>query len=396
MPPIMAKYCINIYQGFLMRFLACLTLITSLALSPFADAGSNNTPSLREKIGQMLIIGFDGKVARDDSPVVKAIEEDNIGGVILFDYNQPKATFDKNIESPAQVKALNASLQKFTKRANKEKQRPKLPLLISVDYEGGNVNRLQTNYGFPETMPAAEVHTKEVASQLAESMTHTLKKAGFNLNFAPVLDVNVNPDGNPIIGRLKRSFSSDPFDVAYLAGTFSSSFTKGHVQCAYKHFPGHGSATADSHQGFVDVTATWQSYELIPYLQLLNNSDACGMIMTAHVINRQLDSSGLPATLSHEIITHLLRDSLHFDGVVITDDMQMRAISDNFGLDKALELAINAGVDMLIFANQLPRTPQDPKVIIDIIEAKVQSGAIKRERIEEAYRRITKLKEGLK
>lgn len=222
-------------------------------------------------------------------------------------------------------------------------------------------------------------------------MTQTLKNTGFNLNFAPELDVNVNPD-NPIIGKKDRSFSSDPKQIIRYASIYTQQFLNQRIQCAYKHFPGHGSSTKDSHQGFVDVTDTWQTYELEPFQQLLNSSASCGMVMTAHLVNRQLDSSGLPATLSHKILTDLLRKQLHFNGVIITDDMQMKAISDNYGLEQALVLAINAGADMLIFGNNLPAPPQDPKQVIDLIEAKVNSGEISQERINEAYQHIVTLK----
>ncbi len=163
----------------------------------------------------------------------------------------------------------------------------------------------------------------------------------------------------------------------------------------YKHFPGHGSSTKDSHLGFVDVTDTWQSYELDPYQQLLNSNESCGVVMTAHIVNRQLDESGLPATLSHTILTHLLRNQLNFKGVIITDDMQMKAISDNYGLEQALVLAINAGADMLIFGNNLSVEPQDPEQLINIIEAKVLSGDISTERINDAYQHIRALKKSI-
>lgn len=274
--------------------------------------------------------------------------------------------------------------------------RPQLPLLISVDYEGGKVNRLGEQYGFPPTLSAAEVGKRETkeAESIADSMAQTLKKAEFNLDFAPELDVNVNPE-NPVIGKKERSFSSDPKQVIRYASIYTHHFLDQKIQCAYKHFPGHGSSTKDSHLGFVDVTDTWQPYELSPFEQLLNSYEGCGMVMTAHIVNHQLDPSGLPATLSHKILTDLLRNQLHFKGVIITDDMQMKAISDNYGLEQALVLAINAGADMLMFGNNLSTPAQDPIQVINIIEAKVQSGEISQERINEAYQHIVALKKSL-
>ncbi|KTD10655.1 N-acetyl-beta-glucosaminidase [Legionella gratiana] len=373
-----------------------ISLLLLLCFSVSCIASTTSEVSLRDKIGQMLLIGFEGKKINDQSPIVKTIEEENIGGVILFDYNYHTNNFDKNIESPEQVHQLNSNLQYFTQQANLKHHRPQLPLLISVDYEGGKVNRLGEQYGFPTVLSAAEIGKKSLneAESTAESMTQTLKKAGFNVNFAPELDVNVNPD-NPIIGKIERSFSSDPKQVIRYARIYTQHFLNQKIQCAYKHFPGHGSSTKDSHLGFVDVTDTWQTYELEPFEQLLSSSTSCGIVMTAHLVNRQLDPSGIPATLSHKILTDLLRKQLHFKGVIITDDMQMKAISDNYGLERALVLAINAGADMLLFGNNLPIAPQDPKQVIDLIEAKVNSGEISQERINEAYQHIVALKNSL-
>ncbi|VEB34591.1 N-acetyl-beta-glucosaminidase [Legionella sainthelensi] len=377
-----------------MNSIISLLLFFGISVSCITCAASEI--SLRDKIGQMLLIGFEGKEVNSQSPIVKTIEKDNIGGVILFDYNYHTKNFDKNIESPQQVQQLNSNLQYFTQKANLKHHRPQLPLLISVDYEGGKVNRLGEQYGFPPVLSAAEIGKKPLneAESTAEIMSQTLKNTGFNLNFAPELDVNVNPD-NPIIGKKERSFSSDPKQVTRYASIYSQQFLNQKIQCAYKHFPGHGSSTKDSHLGFVDVTDTWQAYELEPFQQLLSSSASCGMIMTAHLVNRKLDPSGLPATLSHKILTDLLRKQLHFKGVIITDDMQMKAISDNYGLEQALILAINAGADMLIFGNNLPAPSQDPTQVIDLIEAKVNSGEISQERINEAYKHIVVLKKSL-
>jgi beta-N-acetylhexosaminidase len=372
------------------------SLLISLCFFIGSPVNATSEVRLRDKIGQMLLIGFDGKKINAQSPVVTAIEKNNIGGVILFDYDYLTKTYDRNIESPEQVKQLNSDLQYFTLQGNLKHHRPKLPLLISVDYEGGKVNRLGEQYGFPRTISAAEVGKRNFveAESIAESMAQTLYEAGFNLNFAPVLDVNVNPD-NPVIGKKERSFSSDPTTVSNYASIYSRHFLNQKTQCAYKHFPGHGSSTKDSHLGFVDVTDTWLAYELDPYQQLLNSNESCGVVMTAHIVNRQLDESGLPATLSSTILTQLLRNQLNFKGVIITDDMQMKAISDNYGLEQALVLAINAGADMLVFGNNLSVEPQDPEQLINIIEAKVLSGEINPERINDAYQHIRTLKQSL-
>lgn len=372
--------------------IACVALLCGLAwgYSPEATA-----LGLRDKIGQMLVIGFDGKRVDENSWVVKAIQDNHIGGVILFDFNYQQKIFDKNIESPEQVTKLTSDLQYFNHKANEAHQWPQTPLLIAVDYEGGMVSRLKETYGFPGTLSAAEVgqiSTME-ADQQAHTMAETLKSTGINLNMAPVVDLNLNPS-NPIIGGLNRSFSANPVDVITYADIYAHQFLAHHIQCTYKHFPGHGSSTSDSHLGFVDSTDVWQIEELVPYQTLLSKK-GCGIVMTAHVVNRNLDDSGLPATLSYRILTHLLRERLQFSGVIMTDDMQMKAIADNYGLKQALTLAINAGVDMFIFGNQLSTAAQDPKELIDMIESEVDLGHIQKTRINEAYARILHLKNTL-
>lgn len=368
----------------------------SLALLCWCGLSFATQVSLRDKIGQMLIIGFDGKSIDVNSPIAKAIDQNNIGGVILFDYDPQTKLFDKNIASPEQVTLLNKTLQSMNHNANITHHRKNLPLLISVDYEGGKVTRLKENYGFPATLSAktmGSMPAKDV-NKIANIMAKTLKSSGFNLDFAPVLDVDVNPE-NPVIGKLERSFSSNPDTVTKYAKLFSKQFLSQGVQCAYKHFPGHGSSTADSHLGFVDVTDTWHEQELRPYQQLLAKSNHCGMIMTAHIVNRRLDASGVPATLSRHVLTDILRHELNFKGVIITDDMQMKAIANNYELETALTMAINAGADMLIFGNQLDTDKQDPSQLVDIIEHKVALGEIPVHRINQAYLRITRLKKNL-
>lgn len=350
--------------------------------------------SLRDKIGQMLIVGFDGKSVTDESLIVKQIEAFNLGGVILFDYNLPLKTYDKNIESPNQVRQLNTDLKRFAANANKKYNRLELPLLIAVDCEGGKVNRLPERFGFPPITAANLVGnmSEESAAIVAANLADTLKRAQFNLNFAPVTDVDITPE-NPILGQLGRCFSDKGSIVAKYARIYVEEFQKKGIKSCYKHFPGHGSSLSDSHLGFVDVSDTWVDEELEPYRLLLKDPNPCDMIMTAHIINRQLDEKSLPATLSYKILTELLRFELNYKGVIITDDMQMKAISDHFGLKESLLLAINAGADMLIFGNQLSETPQDPKELIDLIVEHIESGAIPMARIDDAFSRIVSLKE---
>lgn len=209
-----------------------------LFLSATCFASLDSEVSLHDKIGQMLLVGFDGKTINAQSPIVKAIQKNNIGGVILFDYNYHTKTFDKNIASPEQVKRLNHDLQYFSQQSNLKYHRPQLPLLISVDYEGGQVNRLGNQYGFPTILSAAEVGKRGLkeAEMTAGSMAYTLKEAEFNLDFAPELDVNVNPS-NPVIGKKDRSFSENPKEVTRYANIYTQQFLNQKSSVPISTFP---------------------------------------------------------------------------------------------------------------------------------------------------------------
>lgn len=338
--------------------------------------------SLRNKIAQMLIVGFSGYEINESSPVVQWLKADGLGGVLLFDFDLPANVHGKNLRDKAQIKRLNQDLNHYASLGGNT-----LPLLIAVDYEGGVVDRLSNVPGCMTTMKPCDqaLLSDEDLHKEATNMALTLKDLGFNLNFAPVVDLNLN-DQQGIMGKLGRCFSSDPALVSRAATQFIRAFSEQGMACAYKHFPGHGSATGDTHEGFVDVTDTYQDNELLPYLAL-KHSRLPVMIMTAHVINRKLDPSGLPATLSKPILTTLLREKLGFDGVIVSDDLQMQAISHHYSIDDALRMTINAGADMLIFGNQLGNISATE--VVSRIEKLVQSGAIDPARIEEAYQRIS-------
>lgn len=340
---------------------------------------------LRNKIAQMLIVGFSGYAIDEKTPVVQWLQKDGLGGVLLFDYDLPAKKHGKNLRDKAQIKQLNHDLNHYSS-LNKNA----LPLLIAIDYEGGAVDRLSKVEHCMKTMQPCEQGLLSDADLYKEvqAMASTIKDLGFNLNFAPVVDLNLN-DQQGILGKLGRCFSSDPELVSKAAKQFVQAFSEHGIACSYKHFPGHGSATGDTHEGFVDVTDTYQASELLPYAALKNTTLPV-MVMTAHVINRNLDPSGLPATLSYPILTGLLRDELGFNGVIISDDLQMQAISHHYSIDDALRMTINAGADMVIFGNQLGEITATE--VVDRIEALVNSGAIPMARIDEAYRRISGLK----
>lgn len=338
--------------------------------------------SLDAKIGQMLMLGFRGLDLKPDDPFVAELKTLNLGSVVLFQYDTILKIFERNIQSPAQLAALDQSLQTY---AN-------VPLFISIDQEGGIVNRLTEKMGFPATQSQQYYGTQnDLAATRAASEAEgkVLKAAGINLNLAPVVDVNVNPT-NPIIGKYERSFSSDPKIVTAHALASIEGYHAAGILTTLKHFPGHGSSTGDSHTGFVDVTNTWQSYELDPYRDIIN-AGLADAVMTAHIFNSNLDPQ-YPATLSKKIITGILREQLGYDGVVITDDMQMGAIRQYYGYPEAVELAINAGVDILAIANNTIFEPDIAPRTVAIIKQLVADGKITPERIDQSYQRIMRLK----
>ncbi len=350
-----------------------------------------NNRTLREKIGQMLIFGFEGSTFNESTEIAKYIEMANLGGVILFDYNYQTQAYNKNILSPSQVAKLNTELQKHNLNCDLKLRRKHLPLLISTDYEGGQVNRLHPRYGFPEIPSALDMakYEQAIKEKYTSLMASTLNYTGSNLNYDPMLDLNVNPD-NPVIGQLKRSFSRNTECVIENALLYAKAFSNKGIISVIKHFPGHGSSTTDSHKQFVDVTNTWQSEELVCFKKFIENFLLPYMVMTGHLINRTLDPNGLPATLSKVMINDLLRNQCGFEGVVVSDDMQMTAIRDHFEIQEALKLAINAGVDMFIFGNQLRHDSIES--IIDAIELNIHQKAISESRIEQSFKRIVTLK----
>ncbi len=340
---------------------------------------------LSQKIAQMLMIGFRG-VSLGDNPRIEKLARIPIGGVILFDKDVPSNSYPRNITSPEQLASLTRQLQSLHPE----------PLLIAIDQEGGYVNRLKSDYGFPDSFSHAYLGEKDKADftfQAASQTAKLLKKTGINLNLAPCVDVNVNPD-NPIIGTKKRSFSSEPEVVIKHARQFILAHRQHGILTSLKHFPGHGSSTRDSHLGMVDVTHTWQERELLPYQHLLQENLA-DSIVTAHLFNSRLDEH-FPATLSHSTLTLLLRQKLKYNGVIISDDMQMGAIRQKYGFEDALIQAVQAGVDILLFGNNSNQYDEQlGYTVIDILLKAVNDGNITPERIDASYERIKRLKTNL-
>ena len=343
-----------------------------------ADALSYEEQQLKKMIGHMLIVGFDDEKIDENSKIVQQIQKYELGGVILFDrfYNDRNRT--KNISSPEQLQELTTKLKSFAKK----------PLFISIDQEGGKVARLKPSYGFSEIPSAKKLSEQGIphAKETYETMAKMISKNGINCNFAPVVDLAINPKNSVIVG-LERSYGTSSEQVSNYAKVLIEAQKKEGVVSVLKHFPGHGSSLGDSHQGFVDVTETWSEKELESY-QTLINSGHVEMIMTAHVFNAKLDEK-YPATLSLNVNTKLLREKMNYQGVIVSDDLQMKAISEKFFLKETVTMAINAGVDMLLFGNQLGS--QDLDVLVETIYEEVKNGAIAHARIVESNKRIALL-----
>ena len=347
--------------------------------------------TLEENIGAMLLVGFRGtEVDSTKNPdIIRALRDYHVGSVILFDYDAPTGKRGRNIQGADQLKRLCAQLRAYNPA-----------LLIGIDQEGGYVSRLSTRYGFPKVLSArrsATYGTDSVRRQ-AQVTARMLADLGINLNFAPVADVDVNP-ACPVIGAIERSFSADTAAVARCCEVWiEEQRAKGVVSCL-KHFPGHGSARGDTHKGLVDVTDTWQRRELAPY-RALCSSPASGevpeggrgmMVMTAHVVNRQLDPSGLPASLSPKI-TSYLRDTLGFQGVIVTDDLAMGAIVQQYSFEQAVRMAVLAGADLLCLSNN--GGTYDPNMVsraVKVIMQMVEDGTVSADRIAQSAARIRNL-----
>lgn len=345
-------------------------------------ASGAEAASLREMAGQMILIGFQGDAASDPWPRALAgmIARGEIGGVMYL---------GTNVASRAAVGAMNR--QFLGARPS-----PALPPLIALDQEGGEIERLSSAIGFAEIPSARRVAASlspAEAEELYFGMAEGLAGLGFNLNFGPVADLDVNPQ-NPIIGRYGRAFSADPATVAAYARAFVAGHRRAGVLTALKHYPGHGSSSADSHEGFVDITDTWTAAELEPYRALIE-AGVADMVMSGHLIRRQDGAEALPASLSAEAIEGELRAGLGFKGVVISDDMEMGAIRQNFSRREAVLRAVNAGTDLLLFSNTAEPSLDLPGEILGILVAEAGRDPAFRARVEASYARIVALKSRL-
>lgn len=338
--------------------------------------------SIAEKIGQLFLIGFEGAALSQDQPVATDILKRNLGGIILFDKLLAKKLTSNNIITLSQVTELTSSLQDLADGN----------LLIAVDQEGGMVTRLKEQHGFPST-PGAEAlgnaADPEETARCSRQVARMLSSLGINFNLAPVVDLNIYSK-NPIIGAYGRSFSKNPDVVFNNAARWVAAHRQQGVLSCLKHFPGHGSSRSDSHLDFVDISATWHEAELQPYKDFIMGGYQ-EAIMIGHLFNSHLDEFN-PATLSYPTIQGILRSQLQYEGLVVSDDMQMRAITDRYGLEEACCKAISAGIDLLIVGNNICHDPHIFEKIQEELLRAVEQGKLTTQRIEEAWTRVQKFK----
>ena len=352
-----------------------LAAILALLLLPVAA----HAATLEQMAGQMIVVGFQGDDVADVA--VENLRDDlaagRLGGVMLLKIN---------VKSLDAVAAMNAAFRAAS---------PALLPFITLDQEGGAVERLTKDVGFKEIPNAAAIaaaNSPEEAESVYAEMASSIARLDFTVNFGPVADVNLNAN-NQIIAKFGRAFSDDPAVVARYDAAFIEAHHAAGLLTALKHFPGHGSSRADSHEGFVDITQTWQRSELDPYRELIADN-LVDMIMVGHLYHSDYSDAGAqtPSSLSPQWITGVLREELGYDGVVISDDLEMGAIRDHFTLEQTVTMAVRAGMDVLLFSNTAKYRASLGKEILDILMAEAEADPAFAARIEESYERIVALK----
>ena len=327
-------------------------------------------------IGQMLMLGFEGDTA--DAPGARRlaahVSAGRVGGVFFLGHNA---------HSRAGVEGLT---QLFGAAGNAH------GALIAIDHEGGSVQRLGPRLGYPAVPPASVVagdDSPETAYGIYNGMAAEMRAAGFNLNLAPVVDLGFEPR-NPVVTGWGRTFAKDGADVARYAAAFIAGHREVGVLTSVKHFPGHGSTLTDSHAAIVDLTPTWREDELTPY-RLLAKAGMIDVVMSGHLAHATL-TDGEPATLSRKAVEGLLRGSIGYEGVVMTDDLDMAAIRTRYSLRDAVVKAVAAGNDLVMISNSSTPDPDLPIAAAGWIKAGLASGEIPAGRIEQSGARLAALK----
>jgi beta-N-acetylhexosaminidase len=334
-----------------------------------------NDLTLNQQIGQLMMVGFPGTEPTPE--LIALIQQQHVGNIILF---------SRNIQSARQLRTLTSRLQELAREAGQ-----RYPLLIALDQENGMVRRLKEDATvLPGNMALGATGSEQSAYDVARASGLELHALGINLNLAPVVDVNNNP-ANPVIGV--RSFGEDPQQVAQLASAQIRGYQSAGLATCIKHFPGHGDTTTDSHLAMPTVPYAMErleQIELVPFKRGIATGTDC--VMTAHIyFSALMHETKLPATLSPAVVRQLLREQLGFQGVVITDCLEMKAVSETVGVEQGAVLAQQAGNDLLLISHR----PERQLAGIAAIKAAVQAGTISSEQIGQSVQHILKLKEHL-
>jgi beta-N-acetylhexosaminidase len=364
------------------RALAVLALVVLTACRTLAPPDPARLSRVLPRLGDLLLVGFHGTTGEPDGELDRLLCGSRVGGVLLF---------GRNVVEPGQIGRL---ARWAAERARACAGRA---LLIATDAEGGRVMRLGAGAGYTPTLShqqLGDANDLALTELEARRIGGRLRDAGIAWDLAPVVDVGYNP-ANPVIVGAGRSFGADPGRVIAHARAYVAGMRAAGILTTLKHFPGHGSSFTDSHLGFVDVTGTARpALELAPYRALMTEG-AVDSVMTAHVFNRRLDRSH-PATLSRSTIAGLLRGELGWTGVVVSDDLRMGAIEQHYGLDEAAVLALNAGVDLLLIADdRLPDNRSAAAAALTAIRHALQTGRLALDTVEASLTRLDVLRSRL-
>lgn len=326
--------------------------------------------NLEEKIGQMFIVGLDGYDIKENT--ISMIEEHKVGGFILFRHN---------INNSSQLLGLVNSLKEYNIRNEN------IPLFLSLDEEGGRVTRIPKEIeNLPSNKAIGEVNDPTFSIEIGRLLGQKVKAFGFNLNYAPVLDINSNPK-NPVIGD--RSFGSSMEIVADLGIATMKGLQAEEVIPVIKHFPGHGDTSVDSHIGLPLIEKSLEElkrFELKPFSEAIEvGADA---VMIAHILFPKIDPDS-PSSMSKTIVTDILRNQMNFQGVIITDDMTMGAITEHYSIGEATVRSVEAGTDIILVCHYHDKQLE----AINALKEAIEEGIISEERIDESVYRILSLKE---
>lgn len=337
--------------------------------------------SLKQKIGQLFMVSvysLDSSGSKSQTKVTsamkKTIKKYPVGGILLF---------SKNVESEKQIKQLTQDLQNASH----------VPLFIAADEEGGTVSRIASKLPnavtqYPQAREIGETYTDQQIAKMGKEQSKQLKALGINMNLAPVADVLSNED-NTEIGN--RSFGSDAKEVASIVKTLVKSMQKQQISATLKHFPGSGDALGDTHRGAVETKQTIQELRKKEFLPFESGMDAdADAVMVSHLILTNVTDEKEPCSLSERVISDILRDEMEYDGLILTDAMNMNSITDNYSSGEAAVKAVKAGVNIVVM-------PEDLGQAYKAVKNAVKNGRIKESVVDKAVRRIiyTKLKRGV-